>query len=59
MTLDKLIEELQLAKEHCVPGNSEILIYKNAESPAMTNLLGTIDYVDFDNDNANIYLDEL
>lgn len=25
-TLDKLIEQLTIAKEHCVPGNSKVIV---------------------------------
>lgn len=50
MTLDKLIEKLLEAKEHCVPGNSNVLI-KGAR-PRIVTYIGDVNY-----NSNNVYIE--
>lgn len=60
MILDDVINKLIEAKEHCVPGNTQVHIW--ASSP--TNLTkrdkleGEVCWVDYDNLGVNLYFDK-
>lgn len=59
MTLDELIEKLVEAKEHCVPGNTKVSVYKEPFSLVRpSKYLGTVSQLDFDNQSINIYIYE-
>lgn len=52
MTLDKVIEKLIEAKEHCVPGDSEVIVQHCSPRLMINN--ATIDSVIFDSKNVYI-----
>lgn len=50
ITLDDLINELTIAKEHCVPGNSKVSININAKPDYLAVLID----VQFNNNNVEL-----
>ena len=59
MTLDEIIDKLVEAKEHCVPGNSQVHIWS---SPPFSltekdKLKGEVSWIDYDNLGVNLYFD--
>ena len=59
MTIDELINNLQDAKEHCIPGDTQVSVFKEhnvLNSPSIP--IGKVDYLDFDNNSVNIYVYE-
>lgn len=51
ITLDELIEQLTIAKEHCVPGNSNVTVREN-----MSHEEFIIISVEFDNKGAELII---
>lgn len=61
MILDKVIEKLIEAKEHCVLGSTKVNVWRtNTTSLTAKNKLeGHVCDIDYDNDGVNIYFDNL
>lgn len=61
MTLDKLIEKLLEAKDHCVPGDNKVNVWFTESTSLVTKnkLEGSVYDVDYDNNGVNIYFDNL
>lgn len=57
MTLDELIDKLVEAKEHCVPGNSQVHIWSSVLSSFTKpdKLEGDVSLMDYDNLGVNLY----
>lgn len=60
MTLDKLIDKLIEAKNHCVPGNSQVHIWSSIPFNVTKSdkLEGDVSYVNYDNLGVNLYFDK-
>ena len=60
MTLDDLIEKAQEAKEHCVPGNTDVNVWLSdmTNLTAKDKLVGTLSWIDYDNAGINLYYEE-
>lgn len=61
MTLDDLISKLEEAKEHCVPGNTEVNIW-SCDVTSLTSkntIVGKVNWVDYDNLGVNLYYDNI
>lgn len=59
MTIDELIAALQNAKEHCVPSDTQVSVFKEPFTlNASSTPIGKVDYLDFDNNSVNIYVYE-
>ncbi|MBQ3306913.1 MAG: hypothetical protein IJG68_01835 [Bacilli bacterium] len=56
--LEKLVKE---AKEHCVPGNTKVNVYKTDPYSIKRpdKLTGILYDVDYDNNGLNLYYEEL
>ncbi len=61
MTLDQLIEKALEAKEHCVPGNTEVNVYfKDVFTlNGGDKFVGKLYDIDYDKKGINLYYDEL
>lgn len=61
MTLDKVIEKLIEAKEHCVPGNTKVNVWftDNTSLTVADKFEGSVCNIDYDNKGVNIYFDNL
>lgn len=61
MTLDKVIEKLIEAKEHCVLGNTKVNVWFTDITSLTTKdkFEGNVCAVDYDNKGVNIYFDNL
>lgn len=59
MTVDELINKLLEAKEHCVPGDTEINVWKTDMFNLATKdkLEGVVVDIDYDNTGINLYYD--
>jgi hypothetical protein len=61
MTLDELIAKCLEAKEHCVPGNSEVNIWFSdvTSLTGKDKFVGSLYWIDYDNIGINLYYDNL
>lgn len=59
MTVNELIDKLLEAKEHCIPGNTEIKVWKTDMFNLATKdkLEGVVVDIDYDNTGINLYYD--
>jgi hypothetical protein len=57
MTVDELINKLLEAKEHCIPGNTEINVWKTDmfNLANKDKLEGVVVDIDYDNTGINLY----
>ena len=61
MTLDELINKLVEAKEHCVQGNTKINVWASdvTSLTSKDTVVGTVSWIDYDNNGVNLYYDNL
>lgn len=60
MTLDDVINKLVEAKEHCVPGDTQVHLWSSNPSDLTKRdkLEGDVCWVDYDNLGVNLYFDK-
>ena len=59
MTLDDVINKLVEAKEHCVPGDTQVHVWRSncSSLTEKDKLEGTLWWIDYDNVGVNLYFD--